>query len=133
MSNRYVTLGISNSDIKSVKAKLEDILEITFEERESSYKGKYFHCKLTDSQKIELGSNFEDGDWKEDKYKDYQLLLELSCLKNTAEVTSKILQNIDRSIFIKALEIQAGVSLKIYDFINGDFELVSEKSIKKKK
>lgn len=133
MCNKYVTIGIGNSDIHYIKYELEKVLQISFHEHESSYKGIYFLCKLFDSEKIELGSNFQDGAWREEEHKECSLLLEISGFKNVEEVINKILQNISSSYFIKAIEVKTGIGLRVYNFENRKFKLISEKYLKKDK
>ena len=132
MSSNSVTIGIANSDMNFVKSELEHLLEIKFVEHESSYKGIYFLCQLPEFQEIELGNNFEDGDWREEKYKEYTLLLKLIGLNNVLELTNKVLRNINNSVFIKALETKYGEYLKVYDFVDGQFVLIKEVSLKKR-
>lgn len=130
MSNRYVKIGIKCEDLQKTRIILEDILGIQFIEHESSYTGIYYLCKLSDSQNIQLVNNFQDGDWTEEKYNNCPLIVELNYLKEPEKVVSKILNNVEEAIFIKAHEIETGVSLKVFDWADGQFKLIREISLK---
>lgn len=110
---------------------LEEILGIQFIEHDSSYKGIYYSCKLSDSENIQLVSNFQDGDWTEEDYKNCPFIVELNCLKVPEEVTSKIINNVEEAVFIKAHEVETGVSLKVFGLADGQFTLIREISLKK--
>lgn len=132
MINVYVTYAVASSDLYVVRDDLERVLQVHFDLHDSSYWGEYFLAKLPDSQKIKIGFNYVDEDWREEEYKEYPILLELNRLKNLEEVMDKINSHFDYLIPIRKEEIESGNFVKSYIFVDGKPTLISERSLKKK-
>jgi hypothetical protein len=130
MLNKSITIGIANPDMKKVKDELESLLNIKLEEHESSYLGRYFTSKMLGAEEFELSNNFIDEDWSEANFKDYILLLRFNASQQPEKITDTILNNVNNSVFIKALETKTGEYLKVYDFIDGQFVKIREKNLK---
>jgi len=133
MLNKSITIGIANSNMDKVKDELESLLNIKLEEHESSYLGRYFTSKPLGVEEFELSNNFVDEDWSEANFKDYILLLRFNIAQQPEKITAMVLNNINNSVFIKALETKTGEYLKVYDFIDGQFVKIREKLLDKTK
>ncbi|MCM3784953.1 hypothetical protein M3231_18445 [Neobacillus mesonae] len=126
MINKYMKIGILNSDMDEVTKDLQDILNLHFEEHESSYWGDYHVANISEKEKIRLVYNYVDEDWQEEDYKEFLLLLELNRLEEPEKIMKLLCE---RLTYLKPLymqEVEARVSTKKYIYQNGGFILVDE-------
>lgn len=127
----YVTYGTVKNDLSAVKNDLEKALNIQFKLHESSYWDEYYLFRTNDKQKIRINYNFVDGDWLEDEFKQYPVLIKLMRLKNLDEVMEVIKKELPYAKPIRKTEIIPGIKSKEYLFIGDKPALISEQELKK--
>lgn len=126
MINKYLKLGIMKNDIKNVTKDLENILNVKFEEHESSYWGEYNVANISEKEKVKITYNYVDEDWQEEEFKEYPLLLELNRMRDPEKMMGKLCESLDYITPLYLKVVEARVYTKKYYFINGRFELVDE-------
>lgn len=132
MTNRYLKFGISIDDMELVTKDLQNLLNICFEEHESSYWGEYNVAQLSETESIKLVYNYIDDDWQEEGFKEYPLLLELNRINEPEKMLYFLCENLSYIFLLYMDEIDAKVSSRRYVLENGKFKLVYE-HLKKKK
>lgn len=132
MTNRYLKFGISIDDMELVSKDLQNLLNICFEEHESSYWGEYNVAQLSETESIRLVYNYIDDDWQEEDFKEYPLLLELNRTSEPEKMISFLCENLSYIFLLYMDEIDAKVSSRRYVIENGKFILVYEHLTKKK-
>ncbi|MFW5436753.1 hypothetical protein [Paenibacillus apiarius] len=132
MTNRYLKFGISIDDMELVTKDLQNLLNICFEEHESSYWGEYNVAQLSETESIKLVYNYIDDDWQEEEFKEYPLLLELNRITEPEKMLYLLCENLSYIFLLYMDEIDAKVSSRRYVLENGKFKLVYE-HLKKKK
>ncbi|WP_213643453.1 hypothetical protein [Paenibacillus lautus] len=111
---------------------LQNLLNICFEEHESSYWGEYNVAQLSETESIKLVYNYIDDDWQEEEFKEYPLLLELNRINEPEKMLYFLCENLSYIFLLYMDEIDAKVSSRRYALENGKFKLVYE-HLKKKK
>lgn len=95
MTNKYLKFGIQNEDMQLVTEDLQKLLNISFEEHESSYWGEYNIAKLSKFESIRLIYNNDmDDDWQEEDFKQYPLLLEFNGINEPEKMLSLLCENL---------------------------------------
>ncbi|MGG3283325.1 hypothetical protein [Paenibacillus solani] len=131
--NKYLKFGISIDDMKYVTKDLQNLLNIRFEEHESSYWGEYNVAQLSETESIRLIYNYIDDDWQEEDFKEYPLLLELNRINEPEKMLDLLCENLSYIYLLYMDEIDAKVSSRRYVLENGNFKLVYEYLKKKNK
>jgi|GEM_PF-1236196 len=126
MTNRYLKFGISIDDMELVTKDLQKLLNICFEEHESSYWGEYNVAQLSESESIRLVYNYIDDDWQEEEFKEYPLLLELNRVNEPEKMLNLLCENLSYIFLLYMDEIDAKVSSRRYILENGKYKLVYE-------
>ncbi|BFH13033.1 hypothetical protein WJ0W_002614 [Paenibacillus melissococcoides] len=132
MTNRYLKFGISIDDMELVSRDLQNLLNIRFEEHESSYWGEYCLAQLSETESIRLIYYYIDDDWQEEEFKEYPLLLEFNRINEPEQILFFLCDNLSYIFPLYMDEIEAKVSSKRYTFQNGKFKLEYEHLTKKK-
>ncbi|MGG0824583.1 hypothetical protein ABE099_17110 [Paenibacillus turicensis] len=127
MTNKYLKFGIQNEDMQLVTEELQKILNISFEEHESSYWGEYNIAKLSKSESIRLiYNNYMDDDWQEEDFKQYPLLLEFNGINEPEKMLYLLCENLPYISLLYMDEFDGDDSFKRYIFENGEFVLDQE-------
>jgi hypothetical protein len=117
--------GIKINDAAAMAQKLTPVLGVKFSPHESSFWGEYFLGDIGDVGNIRIISNFYDGDWREEDYREYPLLLEVNeaiCPNEIMMVILKI-KGID---FLYRSEVEGGEWIRRYKYESGNFHMVGE-------
>ncbi|NMM51579.1 hypothetical protein [Paenibacillus aquistagni] len=130
--NRYLKFGVSNDDMELVTKDLQKLLNICFEEHESSYWGEYNVAQLSETENIRLIYNYIDDDWQEEDFKEYPLLLELNRINEPEKMSHLLCEHLSYICLLYMDEIDAKVSSRRYVLENGKFKLVYENLNNKK-
>jgi hypothetical protein len=94
MGNRYDTYGFAATTLEELAPRLQSVLGLPFQQRESSYyAGRYYLYKPAYGQEIRLYRNrYPVGDaWVREQYRDYSVILEVSGLDGMDEIQQKVL------------------------------------------
>lgn len=91
----YDLYGARNVSAFQAKIKLENILGIRFEERESSFQGGAYFKYKNQSENFILKNNLDliGGEPAEQTFDQYQILLYINSTDRSAELSSKILED----------------------------------------
>ncbi|TKI54118.1 hypothetical protein E8L90_00860 [Brevibacillus antibioticus] len=114
-----------------VSKDLQNLLNICFEEHESSYWGEYNVAHLSETESIRLVYNYIDDDWQEEEFKEFPLLLELNRILEPEKMMYFLCKNLSYISLLYMDEIDAKVSSRRYVIENGQFKLVYEHLRKK--
>jgi hypothetical protein len=109
-----------------VSKDLQNILNICFEEHESSYWGEYNVAQLSETESIRLVYNYIDDDWQEEDFKEYPLLLEFNRINEHEKILDILYENLSYISLLYMDEIESKVSSRRYVLEDGKFKLVYE-------
>lgn len=100
----YCLYGASGNDVDSVADQIASLLEVAFTRRHSSYSGDYCLYRGTLADELSVMSNYNstENDWREEAFKDYQILVYVS------NSSGKNLDRQSRSEHIKHVLVDAG-------------------------
>jgi hypothetical protein len=111
--NKYMTLGILKDNIHDITKDLQNILNVHFEEHESSYWGEYTVAILSERESIKLTYNYVDDDWQEE-FKQYPLLLKLNRVKEPEKMMNLLCSKLSYITPLYLEEIEARVGRRKY-------------------
>ncbi|MGJ7615635.1 MULTISPECIES: hypothetical protein [unclassified Variovorax] len=89
----YDLYGARMSSALQAKLKIENVLEISFEERESSFHGSIYYKYKNNSENFILKNNLDlmDGEAAEQNFENYSILLYINSTDRSSELSEKIL------------------------------------------
>jgi hypothetical protein len=98
--------GIVSEDIEKAKDLLEDILQVTFEGRESSYIGEYYIHKRSDGERFKLIINKDplDSSPQEANFSEYLILLYVKNTNRSTDLQQIISKVTDKVILLRHRE-----------------------------
>lgn len=117
--------GIEINDAIAMAQKLTSVLGIKFSPHESSFWGEYFLGDIEGAGNIRIISNFHDGDWHEEDYMKYPLLLEVNEVTYPNEIMN-IISKIKGVDFLYRSEVEGGKWIRRYKYEDGNFHKVGE-------
>ncbi|MFP3885084.1 hypothetical protein U8V97_06405 [Priestia filamentosa] len=112
--NKYMTLGICKDNIHNITKDLQSILNVHFEEHESSYWGEYNVAILSEKENIRITYNYVDEDWQEEDFKQYPLLLKLNRVKEPEKIMNLLCSKLSYVTPLYLEEIEARVGRRKY-------------------
>ncbi len=86
----YDLYGVGLSSLSEARLYLASVFDY-FQEKESSYRGVCFKCSLNDGGEVVLQENWEDGDYAEDKYTEFKVLLYVNSIKEFDEIRNNLI------------------------------------------
>lgn len=86
----FLTFGVKDGDPDELAAKLENKIVLEYQKHSSDYIGNYvkYTSKLLD--RFSIQPNFFLGEWKEEFYKDYNVLIYISAFKKGKKEQEKV-------------------------------------------
>jgi hypothetical protein len=105
--NKTLTFGFKEEDLRTVRTRLEFLLKIHFEQRDSSfYGGTYFRWEDREAGQLILQNNFDriEQGWIEEAHQDFATLLNVSGITNE-EMIKTILAQIEDCRLIRETQL----------------------------
>ncbi|MBB5020696.1 hypothetical protein HNQ59_004021 [Chitinivorax tropicus] len=122
----YDYYGIRENDTTVAVRQLALALGIEFSLHESSFWGEYFRADIGGGGCIRIISNFYDGDWHKEEYRQYPLLLEINEIADPDTVMQLILR-IEGIDFLYRSEVEEKRWIRRYKYEGEKFLLIDEK------
>ncbi len=104
MGRRYDTYGIAGT-LEEVAARMQQLLGVRFEERDSSYyAGTYYLYRKDHGRSLQLYKNYDSvgGFWVREQYRDHALILEASCLDDMDGIQQKLLGGLEGVVLLRS-------------------------------
>lgn len=104
MGRRYDTYGIAGT-LEDVAARMEQLLGLRFEERDSSYyAGTYYLYRRAPDGSLQLYNNYDSvgGFWVREQYRDHALMLEVSCLDDMDGIQQKLMGGLQGVVLLRS-------------------------------
>ncbi|RAS80059.1 hypothetical protein A4U60_15395 [Priestia endophytica] len=109
-----MTLGILKDNIHNITKDLQKILNVRFEEHESSYWGEYNVAILSEKANIRITYNYVDEDWQEEDFKQYPLLFKLNRVNEPEKIMNLICSKLSYVTPLYLEEIEARIGRRKY-------------------
>jgi len=123
-----INILIKERDMKKIQSTLEQLLDIQFENRESSYWGEYCICKKLNTMKsIQIQYNYVDEDWQFEEFKDCPIVVNLNDILEGDDSFRKILDNVNSIERVFINEVKYNAYHRKYIYQDGRKELIWEK------
>lgn len=102
---QYEIYGFKCSTLEEILELLQEVLGISFSERESGYyAGNYFLYKLSTGKELRLYRNYDESrkQWVRSQYQDYGVLMEVSDLDNMDEIRSRLEIRVPQAVLLSS-------------------------------
>lgn len=118
--------GIVINDAFTTVQLLTSALGVQFSLHESSFWGEYFRADIDGGGNFRIISNFHDGDWHEEEYQKYPLLLEVNEVLYPDKIM-QILIKMEAVNFLYRSEVEEKKWIRRYKYERGNFHMINEK------
>jgi hypothetical protein len=108
--SRYDTYGISCGTLDELAPKLQQLLGVDLEERDSSYyAGTYYRYKHSYARQLRLFQNKDPvtGSWVREQYRAFGVILEVSDLDDMDEIRERVIGGLAGAVLLDSREIQS--------------------------
>lgn len=121
----FQKLLLLESDILHVKDILEKLLNVRFNEHESSYLGIYYISDdIAEIGDIEIKNNYIDEGWQEDEFKDCPIIIHINEVQDNDKILDSIIEKLEKSIKAVFISDVQNKYFKKYLYLKGDKILV---------
>jgi len=119
---------IKEDDMRKIQLLLEQMLNIEFQKRESSYWGEYCICKnLKTMKSMEIKYNYIDEDWQYEELKNCPIIIYLNETLEEDDCFQKILLEVHSVERVFIIEVKPNIYYRKYIYQDGQKELIWEK------
>jgi hypothetical protein len=108
MTSRYDVYAVPSSPLTELATRLQDLLGVTFQERDSGYyAGTYYLYKPDYGRELRLYANRDEvqRSWVRERWREHAIILEVSNLEDMEAIQRKLLKGLPGTLLLSSRSV----------------------------